>query len=67
MKKFKFALDTVLSYKKQVLDALRGEHAEALAKVLAGVPGVQRRVSAAGGGGSPHYRGADVSKRSPGR
>ena len=35
MKKFKFALDTVLSYKKQVLDALRGEHAEALAKVRA--------------------------------
>lgn len=33
MKKFKFALDTVLSYKQQVLDALQGEHAEILAKV----------------------------------
>ena len=27
MKKFKFALDSVLSYKQQVLDALKGEHA----------------------------------------
>lgn len=35
MKKFKFALDTVLSYKQQVLDALRGEHAAILAKVHA--------------------------------
>ena len=35
MKKFKFALDTVLSYKQQVLDALQGEHAECLAKVRA--------------------------------
>ena len=35
MKKFKFSLDTVLSYKQQVLDALRGEHAECLAKVRA--------------------------------
>lgn len=35
MKKFKFSLDTVLSYKQQVLDALRGEHAEALAAVRA--------------------------------
>lgn len=33
MKKFKFALDTVLSYKQQVLDALQGEHAEILARV----------------------------------
>ena len=33
MKKFKFALDTVLSYKQQVLDALEGEHAAAMAKV----------------------------------
>ena len=33
MKKFKFSLDTVLSYKQQVLDALQGEHAEAMAKV----------------------------------
>lgn len=35
MKKFKFALDTVLSYKQQVLDALQGEHAEILAQVRA--------------------------------
>ena len=33
MKKFKFALDTVLSYKQQVLEALQGEHALALAAV----------------------------------
>lgn len=33
MKKFKFPLDTVLSYKQQVLDALRGEHAAILAEV----------------------------------
>lgn len=33
MKKFKFPLDTVLSYKQQVLDALRGEHAVILAEV----------------------------------
>ena len=35
MKKFKFALDTVLSYKQQVLDALQGEHAAILVKVHA--------------------------------
>ena len=35
MKKFKFALDTVLSYKQQVLDALQGEYAEAMASVHA--------------------------------
>ena len=35
MKKFKFALDTVLAYKQQVLDALQGEHAEILARVRA--------------------------------
>lgn len=35
MKKFKFALDTVLSYKQQVLDALQGEYAEAMANVHA--------------------------------
>lgn len=35
MKKFKFALDTVLSYKQQVLDALQGEYAAAMAKVHA--------------------------------
>lgn len=35
MKKFKFALDTVLSYKQQVLGALQGEHAEAAARVRA--------------------------------
>lgn len=33
MKKFFFALDTVLSYKEQVLDGLKGEHARILAKV----------------------------------
>ena len=33
MKKFKFALDSVLSYKQQVLDALKGEHADILAQV----------------------------------
>ncbi|MCI8909083.1 MAG: flagellar export protein FliJ [Oscillibacter sp.] len=33
MKKFKFGLDTVLSYKQQVLDALQGEHAAILARV----------------------------------
>lgn len=33
MKKFKFALDTVLSYKQQVLGVLQGEHAEAVARV----------------------------------
>ena len=35
MKKFKFALDTVLSYKQQVLGVLQGEHAEAMARVRA--------------------------------
>ena len=33
MKKFKFSLETVLSYKQQVLDALKGEHAAILAQV----------------------------------
>ncbi len=33
MKKFYFALDTVLKYKEQVLDGLMGEHARILAKV----------------------------------
>ena len=33
MKKFKFSLSTVLSYKQQVLDALQGEHAVTLAEV----------------------------------
>ena len=35
MKKFKFSLDSVLSYKQQVLEALQGEHALALAAVRA--------------------------------
>ena len=35
MKKFKFALDSVLSYKEQVLEALQGEHAVILAQVRA--------------------------------
>ncbi len=33
MKKFKFSLDSVLSYKEQVLEALQGEHAVFLAQV----------------------------------
>ena len=33
MKKFKFALDSVLSYKEQVLESLQGEHAAILAQV----------------------------------
>ena len=33
MKKFKFALDSVLSYKEQVLESLQGEHAASLAQV----------------------------------
>ena len=33
MKKFKFSLSTVLSYKQQVLDALQGEHAVTIAEV----------------------------------
>ncbi|MBR2894141.1 MAG: flagellar FliJ family protein [Oscillospiraceae bacterium] len=33
MKKFKFSLDTVLKYKDQVLDALKGEHAAILVAV----------------------------------
>ena len=33
MKKFKFSLDSVLSYKQQVLDALKGEHAAILMRV----------------------------------
>ena len=35
MKKFQFSLDSVLSYKQQVLDSLKGEHAEILAQVRA--------------------------------
>lgn len=35
MKRFRFSLETVLSYKQQIQDALQGEHAEALAKVRA--------------------------------
>ena len=33
MKKFKFSLDSVLSYKEQVLESLQGEHAVILAQV----------------------------------
>ena len=33
MKKFFFSLDTVLSYKEQVLDGLKAEHARILMKV----------------------------------
>jgi len=35
VKKFKFSLDTVLSYKQQVLGVLQGEYAEAMAQVHA--------------------------------
>ena len=35
MKKFQFSLESVLSYKQQVLDALKGEHADILAQVRA--------------------------------
>lgn len=35
MKKFKFSLDTVLSYKDQILDALRIEHGVILAEIRA--------------------------------
>ena len=35
MKKFQFSLESVLSYKQQVLDALKGEHADILAQVHA--------------------------------
>ena len=33
LKKFKFTLDTVLDYKRQVLEAIQGEHAAILAQV----------------------------------
>ena len=33
MKKFKFSLDSVLSYKQQAFDALRGEHAMIISQV----------------------------------
>jgi len=33
MKKFKFSLETVLVYKQQILDVLKGEHAAILAQV----------------------------------
>ena len=35
MKKFKFSLESVLSYKQQVLDSLQGEHAAIVAQVRA--------------------------------
>ena len=35
MKKFFFSLNTVLNYKEQVLESLRGEHVAALLKVRA--------------------------------
>lgn len=35
MKKFRFSLDTVLEYKRQVLDALMSEHAALLSRVRA--------------------------------
>ena len=33
MKKFFFSLDTVLSYKEQVLDGLKAEHAKVLVRL----------------------------------
>ena len=33
MKKFNFTLGTVLSYKNQVLDSLKNEHAKILARI----------------------------------
>jgi len=33
MKKFFFSLDTVLRYKEQILDNLKGEHARILQKI----------------------------------
>ena len=48
MKKFKFSLDSVLSYKQQVLDSLKGEHAAILAQVRAKeavVEGLEREYS----------------------
>lgn len=33
MKKFKFSLETVLSYKQQVLEAIQNEHAQCLVRV----------------------------------
>ena len=33
MKKFKFSLDSVLSYKEQILESLQGEHAAIIAEV----------------------------------
>jgi len=35
MKKFRFSLDMVLSYKQQILDVLMGEHAEVLQRLHA--------------------------------
>ena len=35
MKKFKFSLDSVLSYKEQMLDVLKGEHAVLLGEIRA--------------------------------
>ena len=35
MKKFKFSLDSVLSYKQRILDALQGEHALILGEIRA--------------------------------
>ena len=43
MKKFYFALDTVLRYKEQVLDGLKAEHARILAKVRECEQAIERR------------------------
>lgn len=42
MKKFYFALDTVLSYKEQVLENLQNEHAKIMAEIVACERGIER-------------------------
>ena len=42
MKKFYFALDTVLSYKEQVLENLQNEHARIMAEIVACEKGIER-------------------------
>lgn len=42
MKKFYFALDTVLNYKEQVLEHLQGEHALIMAEIVECERGIER-------------------------
>ena len=42
MKKFYFALDTVLSYKEQVLENLQNEHARIMAEIVQCEKGIER-------------------------